>query len=210
MTTVTAAMVKQLRDATGAGPLDCKKALEAHDGNLEAAQQFLREKGIARADRKLGAGREMNEGVVSSYQHFTKRLAVLVEVNCETDFVAKTDAFQQFAYDIALHIANMNPQYVNEEDIPAAVREAERTLQQRILQEDPKHAGKPEAILERIVTGRLKKWHEEIVLMQQRFIKDESQTIADLLKEAVSELGESIRIRRFARFEVGEALDDAN
>lgn len=210
MTTITAAMVKQLREATGAGPLDCKKALEAHDGNLEAAQQFLREKGIARADRKLGAGRAMNEGVIASYQHFTKRLAVLVEVNCETDFVAKTETFQQFAYDIALHIANMAPRYVSEEDIPEAVRDAERNLQQRILQEDAKHASKPEAILERIVAGRLEKWYEEIVLLRQRFIKEESLTIADLLKEAVSELGESIRIRRFARFEVGEDIDDAN
>lgn len=210
MTTVTAAMVKQLRDATGAGPLDCKKALEAHEGNLEAAQQFLREKGMARADRKLGAGREMNEGIVASYQHFTRRLAVLVEVNCETDFVAKTEVFQQFAYDIALQIANMNPQFVREDDIPSSVREAERSLQQRILSEDAKHADKPPAIQERIVEGRLEKWYEEVVLMRQRFIKDESQTIADLLKETVSELGESIRIRRFVRFEVGEATEAAS
>lgn len=210
MTKITAAMVKELREATGAGPLDCKKALEQHDGDMEAARQFLREKGIARADRKLGAGRDMNEGVIASYQHFTRRLAVLVEVNCETDFVAKTDAFQQFAYDIALHVANMNPRYIGEDDIPAAEREAERALQQRILAEDARHASKPPAILERIVNGRLQKWYEEIVLLNQPFIKDESQTIADLLKAAVSELGESIRIRRFARFEVGEALDDAN
>ena len=210
MTSITAAMVKQLREATGAGPLDCKKALERHDGDLEAAQQFLREKGIARADRKLGAGRAMNEGVVASYQHFTKRLAVLVEVNCETDFVAKTETFQRFAYDIALHIANMNPRYVSETDIPETVRVAERNLQQRILEEDARHASKPPAILERIVAGRLEKWYEEIALLRQRFIKDESLTIADLLKEAVSELGESIRIRRFARFEVGEDIEKAN
>ena len=206
MTKITAAMVKELREATGAGPLDCKKALEAHEGDLSAAQQFLREKGIARADRKLGAGREMNEGTIASYQHFTKRLAILVEVNCETDFVAKTETFQQFAYDIALHIANLNPQYVSDEDIPAAVRDAERELQQRILQEDARHASKPEHILERIVEGRIDKWAAEIVLLRQPFIKDENLTIADLLKETVSELGESIRIRRFARFEVGEDL----
>ncbi len=207
MTTITAAMVKELREATGAGPLDCKKALENHDGDLAAAQQFLREKGIARANRKLGAGRTMNEGIIASYQHFNKRLAVLVEVNCETDFVAKTESFQEFAHNIALHIANMNPGYVSVEDIPDAVRAAEQKTQQRILEEDARHASKPFAIRERIVEGRMEKWYEEIVLMKQRFIKDESLTIADLLKEAVAELGESIRIQRFARYTIGEEND---
>ena len=139
---ITAQMVKDLREATGAGPLDCKKALELHEGDVQKAVDYLREKGLARAAKKLGAGRAMNEGLVQTYQHFNKRLGVLVEVNCETDFVANTDAFQTFAYNVALQIANMAPEYVRREDVPDAVVQAERELQKRRAIEE----GKPESV----------------------------------------------------------------
>ncbi|RMG78285.1 MAG: translation elongation factor Ts [Chloroflexi bacterium] len=204
MVQITAQMVKQLREATGAGPLDCKKALEAHEGDMEKAMDFLREKGLARAAKKLGAGRTMNEGVVATYVHHDKRLAAMVEVNCETDFVAKTPQFQEFAHNLAVHIASMAPEYVKREDVPEAVVQAERELQLRRAMEE----GKPEHIAEKMVEGRLNKWFEDIVLMDQTFFKDEDKTIADLLNEAVAELGESIQIRRFVRFVVGEDADD--
>lgn len=207
--TITAQMVKELREATGAGPLDCKKALEANQGDMSKAIEFLRERGLARAAKKLGAGRVMNEGVIQVYSHHNKRLGVLVEVNCETDFVANTDAFQTFARNVALHIANLAPEYVKREDVPDAVTQAERDLQLRILREDEKNASKPEDILQKIVEGRMSKFYEEIVLMEQPFIMDDGKTIAQLLAEVVSEVGESIEIRRFARFALGESGDGA-
>lgn len=207
MTTITAQMVKELRDATGAGPLDCKKALEANDGNVEKAIEYLREKGLARAAKKLGAGRTMNEGVIETYLHFNKRLGVMVEVNCETDFVANTPQFAQFAKDIAMHIANLAPEYVRREDVPEAVVKAELELQTRRAIEE----GKPEHIAAKVAEGRLNKFFEEIVLMEQPFIRDDSQTIDAMLKALVAELGESIEIRRFARFSLGEnAAGDTN
>ncbi len=200
MAQITALMVKELRTITGAGPLDCKKALEQFDGDVEKAVDFLREKGIAKATKKLGSDRTMNEGVVEVYQHFNKRLGVLVEVNCETDFVAATDTFKGFAKDVALHIANLSPSYLNREDVPEDVIATERDLQlQRALD-----AGKPPHIAEKIVEGRMDKFYEEIVLMEQAFIKDDSKTINDLLQEAVAELGERIQISRFSRFGLGE------
>jgi elongation factor Ts len=210
MTQITAQMVKDLREATGAGPLDCKKALEANSGDFQKAAEFLREKGIARAVKKLNAGRTMNEGLVETYLHFTKRLGVMVEVNCETDFVAKTQQFRDFTKDISLHIANMKPEYVKRSDIPQSVIDAERAMQMRILKDDPKNANKPEEILERIIEGRMDKFYEELVLMEQIFLKDDTKTIEILLKELVAELGESIEIRRFARFAVGENVGDEN
>lgn len=201
---ITAKMVKDLREATGAGPLDCKKALEASGGDLQKAVEYLREKGLARAAKKLGAGRSMNEGLVQTYQHFNKRLGVIVEVNCETDFVANTDQFQAFAYDVALHIANLSPEYVRREDVPEAVIQAEREIQKRRALEE----GKPENVAEKMVEGRMNKFYEEIVLLEQPFIKDDSKTVGDLLQSLVAELGESIEIRRFARFALGESADD--
>lgn len=201
---ITAQMVKDLREATGAGPLDCKKALEENNGDLQKAIDYLREKGLARANKKLGAGRVMNEGVVQSYVHFNKRIGVLVEVNCETDFVANTPQLQQLAADIALHIANLAPQYVNREDVPQAIIQKERDVQMHILKEDPKNANKPAEILERIIEGRIDKFYEELVLMEQTFLKDETKKISDLLKEVVAAVGESIVISRFARFAIGE------
>ncbi len=197
---VTAKEVKALRDKTGAGPLDCKKALEQHNGDLDAAAEFLREKALKDGIKLQGKGRSANEGIIGSYVHFDQRLAVIVEVNCETDFVAATDQFKSFAKDIAMHIANMNPQVVKREDVPEAQVAAESQLQmERALEE-----GKPEHIAEKIVAGRLNKWYEEIVLMEQAFIKDDDKTITQYLQETVAEVGETINIGRFQRFKVGD------
>jgi elongation factor Ts len=200
---ITAQQVKALRDATGAGPLDCKKALETTGGDVDKAIELLREKGLARAAKKLGAGRTMNEGVIETYQHFNRRLGVMVEVNCETDFVAATDNFRSFAKDLALHIANLNPQYIRREDVPAEIVEAESQQQRRRALEE----GKPEAVADKIVSGRMDKFFEEIVLMEQPFLKDDSKTIKELLAETVAAIGESIEIRRFSRFALGEDAD---
>lgn len=204
MAEITAKMVKDLREMSGAGPLDCKKALEMHDGDMNKAADWLREKGIAKATKKLNSGRTMNEGVIESYLHFNARLGVMVEVNCETDFVANTPTFRNFAKDLALHIANLAPQYLRREDVPQEVIEHEKGIQLRMLQEDPKNANKPADILEKIVQGRMDKFYSDIVLMEQAFLKDDSKTIAQLLQEVVAEVGESIQISRFARFALGE------
>ncbi|MBI5668148.1 MAG: translation elongation factor Ts [Chloroflexi bacterium] len=201
---ITAQMVKDLREMTGAGPLDCKKALETSGGDMQRAADYLREKGLAKAAKKLGAGRTMNEGLVMTYAHHNRRLGVLVEVNCETDFVANTERFQTFAHDVALQIANLAPQYVRREDVPAAVVQAERELQRRRVLDE----GKPEAVADKIVDGRMNKFYEEIVLLEQPFIKDDSKTIGQYLSEVVADVGESIQIRRFARFALGEDADN--
>lgn len=201
---VTAQQVKDLREATGAGPLDCKKALESTSGDFEKAVDLLREKGLARAAKKLGAGRVMNEGLIETYLHFNHRLGVMVEVNCETDFVANTEQFRTFVKDLALHIANMNPEYIKREEVPEAVVEAERQIQRRRAIEE----GKPEAVADKIVAGRMDKFFEEIVLMEQSFLRDDSKTIGQLLGETVAGVGESIEIRRFARFALGESTNN--
>ena len=197
---VSAKEVKALRDKTGAGPLDCKKALEQHNGDIDAAAAFLREKALKDGIKLQGKGRSANEGVIGNYLHFDKRLAVIVEVNCETDFVAATDQFQSFAKDIAMHIANMDPRYVKREDVPEDLVAAESKMQlERALEE-----GKPEHIAEKIVAGRMNKWYEEIVLMEQAFIKDDDKTISRYLQETVAEVGETINIGRFQRFAIGD------
>jgi elongation factor Ts len=206
MAVITAQMVKDLREMTGVGPLDCKKALEANDGDLTKAADYLREKGLAKAAKKLSAGRAMNEGLIESYLHFNKRLGVMVEVNCETDFVANTDSFRSFVKEVALHIANLAPQYVRREDIPSAVIEAERDLQMRRTREESPN--KPDAVIEKIVDGRMEKFFQEIVLMEQPTLRDESKTISQYLSETVAEVGESILIRRFARFALGDSNAD--
>lgn len=210
MTQITAQMVKDLREATGAGPLDCKKALETSAGDLQKAVDYLREKGMARALKKLSAGRTMNEGLIESYLHHNKGLGVLLEVNCETDFVANTEQFKTFVRQVALHIANLAPQVIRRSDVDQATIDAERIIQMRILKEDPKNTNKPEEILERIIEGRMDKFYEEIVLMEQPFIMDDTKTIEQLLKETVGQLGESIEIRRFARFKLGEGSTSDN
>lgn len=206
---VTAQQVKDLREVTGAGPLDCKKALEANNGDFQKAVEFLREKGLAKAAKKLNAGRTMNEGVIEVYQHFNRRVAVILEVNCETDFVANTDKFRTFAKDLALHIANLAPEYVKRQDVPEAVVEAERQLQQRRYAEE--NAGKkekPAEVVEKIVSGRMDKFFEELVLMEQKFLKDDSKTVSQLFSELVAEVGESCEIRRFTRYALGETTAD--
>lgn len=200
MATITGQMVKDLREMTGVGPLDCKKALEQFDGDMQKAADFLREKGLAKASKKLGAGRSMNEGLIEIYQHFNKRLAVIVEVNCETDFVANTDAFKNFVKAIAKHIASINPQYVTREQVPQELIDHETQIQtNRAIQE-----GKKPDIAAKVAEGRMAKFFEEIVLMDQKYYLDESKSIADFLRETVAEVGESIQIARFARYALGE------
>ncbi len=200
MADITASMVKELRERTGAGMLDCKKTLRETDGDLDKAAEMLRKKGLAKAAKK--AGRITTEGMVATYVH-GGRIGVMVEVNCETDFVAKTDDFRAFCNDVAMQIAAMNPEVVRREEIdPAAVDKEREVLRERALAE-----GKPEKIVDKIVTGQLEKWFSERVLMEQNFIKESKQTIADLLKAVVAKLGENVQIRRFARFELGEGLE---
>ncbi|MFR1759235.1 MAG: translation elongation factor Ts [Christensenellaceae bacterium] len=197
----TAQDVKTLRERTGAGMMDCKKAMVETDGDMEKAIELLREKGLAAAAKK--AGRIAAEGVVDSYIHMGGRIGVLVEVNCETDFVAKTDDFRNLVHDVALQIAAANPTYVNPEDVPAAVLEAEK----EILRAQALNEGKPEKIVEKMVEGRIKKYYEDNCLMNQRFVKDPDVTIGQLVTEKTAKIGEKISIRRFVRFEMGEGLE---
>ena len=193
--TISAADVKRLRDQTQAGMMDCKRALEEADGDFDKAVELLRVKGLAKAGKR--GEREATEGVVESYIHAGGKIGVLVEVNCETDFVARTPDFQQFAKDIALHIAAMGPQWVSEEDVPADVIEAER----RIYEEQA--SDKPENVRPKIAEGRLRKWMEETVLLSQEHVKHEKK-IEDLRAELSAKTGENVVIRRFARFGIGE------
>lgn len=201
MAQVTAQMVKELRNLTGVGPLDCKNALEQFDGDLQKAADYLRDKGLAKAAKKVG--RATNEGIIHAYVHHNHRLGVLLELNCETDFVARTGQFRQLANDIALQIANLGAQYVQREDIPSAVVDAERELQRRRALEE----GKAENVVERVVDGRMDKFYEDLVLFEQPFIKDDSVTIGDMVKQAIADLGENIVLSRFARFALGESGD---
>jgi len=197
---IKAKQVKALRELTGAGPLSCKRALEQHKGDIEAAAAFLREKALKDGIKLQGKNRAANEGVIGNYLHFDQRLGVIVEVNCETDFVAATAPFRAFAKDIAMQIATMNPQVVKREDLPAIKVAAETKRQlERALKE-----GKPPHIAQKIASGRMNKWYKEIVLLEQAFIKDEDKTIRQYLQETVAELGETIHIGRFQRFAIGD------
>lgn len=198
---VSAAAVKELRERTGAGMLDCKKALDETGGDIDKAIALLREKGLAAAANK--AGRIATEGVVESYIHAGGRIGVLVEVNCETDFVAKTDQFREFARDIAMQIAAANPKFVRREEVPADEIEKEK----EILKNQALNEGKPEKIVEKMVEGRISKYYEEYCLLEQSFIKDPDKTISELLNEKISKIGENITIRRFVRYELGEGLE---
>jgi elongation factor Ts len=198
---VTAAEVKALRDRTGAGMMDCKQALEEAEGDVEKAIEILRVKGAASAAKRSGRG--TSEGIVSSYVHATGRVGVLVEVQCETDFVARNEDFQRFAREVAIHIAAMNPKHVSLEDIPEEDRERERA----ILEEKAKADGKPDDVVEKIVDGQLKKWASELVLLDQKHFNEEryeGKTISDLVTEVAAKTGENVRIARFVRFEIGE------
>ena len=198
--TIDAQIVKDLRVRTGAGIMDCKEALLESDGNVEQAVDFLRKKGIAKAEKK--AGRQANQGVVLSYIHPGNRIGVLVEVNCETDFVAKTDGFQGFVKDVAMQIAATNPLAVTRDAMESSVVEKER----EIFSEQAKESGKPENIIEKIVDGRLEKFYQESCLLEQPFIKDGDKSVQDILTETIATLGENISVARFSRYEVGEAL----
>jgi elongation factor Ts len=194
----TTELIKQLRAATGAGVLDCRKALEQAEGDLEKATAYLREKGLAAAAKKTS--REASEGIIEAYAHHGNRVAVLVEVNCETDFVANTPEFRSFAHDIALHVAAMSPLYMTIEDIPAEELERKKDF----YRQEALAQGKPEKIIERIIAGRLKKFYTDTCLMEQSFVKDDEVIIKDLVMEKIATLKENIVIRRFVRYELGE------
>ena len=201
MAEITAALVKELRERTGAGMMDCKKALAATEGDMDKAIDFLREKGLAAAAKK--AGRIAAEGLVESYIHGGGRIGVLVEVNCETDFVAKTDDFKNLVRDIAMHIAAANPSYLRREEVPTAELEHEKM----VLSEQARNEGKPEKIIEKMVTGRIEKYYKEVCLLEQPFVKDPDKTISDLITESIAKIGENIAIRRFTRYQLGEGIE---
>jgi elongation factor Ts len=205
MAEITAAMIKDLRERTGAGMADCKKALQEVDGDLEKAIDFLRKKGLAKAAKK--AGREASEGAVASYIHAGGKIGVLVEINCETDFVARNEDFVAFTRDVAMQIAAMNPTVVRKEDVSEESIAKEREVRIEQAKIDPKNAGKPEAVLAKILEGQISKWVKEQALLDQPFVKDPNKTIEQLQQELVAKIGENIKIRRFARFELGEGLE---
>ena len=190
-----------LRERTGAGMMDCKKALAATEGDMDKAIDFLREKGLAAAAKK--AGRIAAEGLVESYIHGGGRIGVLVEVNCETDFVAKTDDFKNLVRDIAMHIAAANPSYLRREEVPTAELEHEKM----VLSEQARNEGKPEKIIEKMVSGRIEKYYKEVCLLEQPFVKDPDKTISDLITESIAKIGENISIRRFTRYQLGEGIE---
>jgi elongation factor Ts len=196
--TISPKQVSELRARTGAGMRDCKRALEEAGGDMDKAAEILRKKGIAKAEKR--AGRSAAQGLIVSYIHHNAQVGVLLEVNCETDFVARTEAFQQLARDIALHIASADPIAVNPEDIPADLIERER----RIAEEQVAAEGKPENVRPRIVEGKLKKFIAERTLLEQPFVKDDSKTVGQLVKEVSGKVGEAVQVRRFARFKIGE------
>ena len=211
---ITAELVKELREMTGAGMMDCKKALTETDGDLQKAVDLLREKGLAAAAKK--AGRIAAEGVVASYIHGGGRIGVLVEVNCETDFVAKTEAFQALTKDIAMQIAAANPTYLRREEVPADIIEHEKAVlleQARTeAEEDVKNGRKPkpEAVLEKMVAGRIEKYYKENCLLEQIFIKDGDKNVTDVINENIAKIGENINVRRFVRYQLGEGLEKRN
>jgi elongation factor Ts len=196
--TVTAQMVKELRERTGAGMMDCKNALTEAGGDLEQAVDVLRKKGLAAAAKK--AGRSTSEGLVASYIHAGGKIGVLVEVNCETDFVARTDEFQQLVSDVAMHIAAADPRFVRREEVTESVLERER----RLFREQAIEEGKPEAVVDRIVEGKIGKFFAETALLEQPFVKDPDKTVADLIKERIATIGENIQVSRFVRYRLGD------
>lgn len=205
MAEVTASAVKSLREKSGAGMIDCKNALVESNGDESAAMDILRKNGLAQAGKK--AGRVTAEGAVGSYIHMGGKVGVLVEINCESDFVSRGDEFQQLVKDVAMHIAATDPRYAKREDVPAADLDKERSFLLDQLKNDPKNAGKPEDVLSKIIEGRLNKFYEDNVLVDQPFVKDPSKTIGDLIAEKIGSIKENISIRRFARFKMGEGIE---
>lgn len=198
MSQISLDLIKQLRDRTAAGFSDCKKALEEAGGDIEKAVDILRKKGLAIASKR--AGKEAKEGVVAAYIHANKKIGVLVEINCETDFVARTPEFQDFAYNVAMHIAATAPICVSREEMPQEILERER----KIFEEQLREQGKPENVIPKILEGKLEKFYKEVVLLEQPYIKNPEITIQDLLNELIAKTGEKIIIKRFSRFQVGE------
>ncbi|AEE97089.1 translation elongation factor Ts [Mahella australiensis] len=198
---ITASQVKELREITGVGMMDCKSALIEANGDMDRAVEILREKGLAAAAKK--AGRVASQGIVDAYIHGGGRIGVLVEVNCETDFVANTAEFRSFVHDIAMQIAAANPRYVSKEDVPADVLEKEK----EILRQQAINEGKPENILDKIIEGRIDKFYKEACLLEQPFIRDTDHAVKDLVMEQITKFGENINIRRFTRYEMGEGLE---
>jgi len=201
MAEVTATLIKDLRERTGAGMADCKKALVEVEGDVDKAIDYLRTKGLAKAAKK--AGREATEGAVVSYIHGGGRIGVLVEINCETDFVARNEDFQAFTRDVALQIAAMNPQFVRKDEVSQDVVDRER----EVLVAKAKESGKPEPVVQKMVDGQIAKWMKEICLLDQGFVKDPDKTIEQVQQELIAKIGENIKIRRFSRFELGEGLE---
>lgn len=198
MAEISAQLVKELREATSAGILDCKKALSETNGDFDAAVEVLRKKGLSSAAKK--ASRETNEGIVGHYIHPGSKMASLVEVNCETDFVARTEQFQELARDLAMHVVAAHPLYLSREDVPAEIVEREKS----IYGEQMANSGKPANVLEKIVAGKLDKWYSDVCLLEQGFVKDPDKKIQDLLTSAIASLGENIRINQFSRIAIGE------
>lgn len=205
MAEITAAAVKQLREKTGAGMMECKNALVEAAGNEDKAVDILRERGLASAKKR--EGRIAAEGIVGSYIHMGGKVGVLVEMNCETDFVARGDEFQQLVKDIAMHIAAAEPRYVTREEVPAEVLDKEREIARAQARNDPKNANKPDQVIDKIIEGRLNKFYEESVLTDQPFVKDPAKTVGELVTEKISKTGERMTIRRFTRYKMGEGLE---
>jgi elongation factor Ts len=199
MSNISATMVKQLREKSGAGMMDCKKALIESDGDIEKAVEYLRKKGIATAQKR--SGRSLSEGTIQTYIHMGGKLGVMVEVGCETDFVAKNDDFIAFAKNIAMHVAAINPMGITTEDVPREIIEKEL----EIYKSQALEMGKPEKIVEKIAEGKLNKFYKDNCLMQQPYVKDPDKTVTDLLNELIAKIGENISIKRFVRFQVGES-----
>jgi elongation factor Ts len=195
---ITAQQVHELRRKTGAGIMDCKKALTDCEGDLEQATTLLRKQGMARAGARLD--RATSEGIVASYIHAGGKIGVLVEVNCETDFVARTDEFQRLGLNLAMHVAAENPSYLSPDNVPADVIEKEQEVYRSLAEKE----GKPEKVWDRIVEGRLKKFYSEVCFLEQRYVRDDQKTVADVVKEAIAALGENITVSRFVRYQVGE------
>ncbi len=203
MAEISAVLVKQLRERTGAGMMECKKALQASNGSLEEGETWLRKQGIASAGKK--AGRATKQGLVSTYIHAGGQLGVMVEVNCESDFVARTDDFRELVHDVAMHIAATDPRFIRKEDVTPEVMEKERDIQRgRALNE-----GKPPAVVDKMIEGRMNKFYEEICLLEQPFVKEPTVTVGQLVKTKIAKLGENISVARFVRFKVGETAAEA-
>lgn len=205
MADITAAAVKQLREKTGAGMMECKNALVEAGGNEEQAVDILRKRGLASAKKR--EGRIAAEGIVGSYIHMGGKVGVMVEINCETDFVARGEEFQQLVKDIAMHVAAAEPKFVSRDQVPAADLEHEREIARAQAKNDPKNANKPDQVIDKIVEGRLNKYYEDYVLLDQPFVKDQTKTVAELVIDKVAKTGEKITIRRFTRYKMGEGLE---